>query len=261
MAADFERLISYIENLKDRYYRALSAFHVYQTLHELNGIDVHGKKKAQQNVDTIIKYKNYFIVTKEATRVYFFLELAKLFDTSKQSLHINKVVNFTDANRKKLTAEEFISHNIDRHFAEELAAQYVGISGQDIKDIRQMLEDQKEVIEKLIVYRNSWLAHDDRNRPETLDIYPQEIELLFEVLAKILNALSSKLNSTTSMWSHVKPDAQKDTSLVFEHLTRFEPFRLKEIEEEAVSELKRITNEIAARKTLSNTETQEGSST
>jgi len=59
----------------------------------------------------------------------------------------------------------------------------------------------------------------------------EEIRTLFEVLAKILNSITGRLNSESWTYSHVESDVKDHIKLVVNHLRRFEPYRLKEIEE------------------------------
>lgn len=102
-----------------------------------------------------------------------------------------------------------------------------------------MLAARQPIIKKLITYRGKWLAHDDASKPDIPQISGKEIIKLFEAISKIMNILGGQLNSETWMWSHVKEDATQDTKLVIEHLRRFEPYRLKEIEVEANAELEK----------------------
>lgn len=201
-----------------------------------------GDAEANANIDTINRYKNFFLPTREALRVYFFIELAKLFDDSDQSLHIAKVVNFTESNIKRLNVEAFREYNSaqSREFLVELVKGYEGVSSVDIKDIRDNLNAHKESLDKLTTYRDQWLAHSDLHKIESLDITGVELRELFDLLAKILNSLTGKLNRASTMWDHVEGNTKHDTKLVIDHLRRFEPYRLKEIEAEHEERLKQL---------------------
>jgi len=225
--------------MQSRYHRALAAFHVYDTLMKLAAPNVVGETEAKQNVKIIGEFKDFFLISKEAVRVYFFLEIAKMFDTSNKALQINKVINFTERKIANLTAQDFAEYNNDRQLVGELVATYKGVSHADLQEIREMLDEREPIIKKLLIYRNKWLAHDDIDKPEVPSISAEEIEGLFEALAKIMNTLGSRLNQETWMWSHVKEDSEHHTKLVVDHLKRFEPYRLKEIYAEAETELKK----------------------
>ncbi len=232
--SQFSTLIAYLERLKTQYHLALSAFYVYQTLHEARGIDAVGKETAEANAVVLSHYKEFFIPVMEAVRQLFFLELAKLFDASDDALHLNKVVNYAASNTKRLTREAFFEHNtrLEREFAIELAKQYEGLSRDDLTRIKTLLAAHKETLAKLKDYRDQWLAHNQKKKPDTPLIYPDEIKSLFDIFAQILNIFSGKLMFSTTLWDHVEENVANDTTLVLDHLRRFEPYRLKEIWDE-----------------------------
>jgi uncharacterized protein YehS (DUF1456 family) len=240
MSIEFNTLIKYIDDLRHRYYKTLSAFYAYEGLRELKATNILGATEAEANVKTMNAYKEFFQPTEEALRVYFFLELAKLFDASNQSLHIDKIVNFTESNLKHLTADAFKDYNTEqgREFLNNLTEEYKGVDHADLVEIRESLKAHNEALEKLRVYRDKWLAHEDIKKPELPDITGIELRALFKLLEKILNSLTSKLNSSSTLWDHVEKDVKHHVNLVIDHLRRFEPYRLKEIEEEYNNEVK-----------------------
>jgi len=229
---EFQTLVSYTKAMHKRYFHAIAAFYAYEGLREVVGINIVGQSEAEENAKTIGKYNNFFGPSQEALRVYFFLELAKMFDSSDQALHINKVLNFTESNIKTLTVDAFKEYNQSqsRDFLETLVKEYKGMDSGELKDIREMLNAYKATLEKLNTYRDKWLAHDDINKPELPPITGEEIKSLFDVLAKMLNAITGRLNSESWTYSHVESDAKNHTKLVIDYLRRFEPYRLKEIE-------------------------------
>ena len=242
MSSNFSKIMGYINIMQSRYHRAYGAFNIYDTLMKLSAPNVVGQDEAEQNVKIINDFKDFFHITKEAVRVYFFLELAKMFDTSKRSLQINEVINFTESQLTNLSAKDFTEYNQDRELVNELVKAYDGITQKDLQEIKETLKAQEPVIEKLLTYRNKWLAHDDTEKPEIPIISGEEIEKLFETISKIMNTLGGRLNHETWMWDHVKEYTEQDTKLVIEHLRRFEPYRIKEIYAEADAELEKYKN-------------------
>ena len=89
-------------------------------------------------------------------------------------------------------------------------------------------------------YRDKWLAHDDKKKPKIPSITGEEIKSLFEVLAKMLNTITGRLNSESWSYSQVEDDVKHHVRLVVDHLRRFEPYRLKEIEKEYQINIKAI---------------------
>jgi len=229
MSKEFKTLFEYLKNLRSRYFHALSAFYVYEGLLELSALNISGQKGAEQNIKTMNRFKNFFIMSKEALRIYFLLELAKLFDESKQSLHINKIVNFSGSNIKALSKNDFLEFHQGRTFIDELFKQYKAVDKNDLKEIKTKTKKHEVIIKKLDDYRNQYLAHEDKQKKK-VNINSGEIQELFKLIAEILNLFSSRLDFSTTAYSHVEKECKDDTKRVVEYLNRFEPYRLKEIE-------------------------------
>lgn len=232
-STEFKTLMEYAKEMHHRYFRAISAFYAYESLKEIRAPNLVGQSDAEENAKTMAKYNGFFTPAEESLRVYFFLELAKMFDSSKQALHINKVLNFTASNLKKLTVDAFREYNQSqpRAFLETLVDEYKGMDHKEFVAIRGMLNQHQATLKKLDTYRNKWLAHDDKRKPKLPSITGEEIKDLFEVLAKMLNSITGRLNSESWTYSHVEDDVKHHVRLVVDHLRRFEPYRLKEIEE------------------------------
>lgn len=231
-STEFKTLMEYAKEMHQRYFRAISAFYAFEALKEVRAPNIVGQSDAEENAKTMARYNGLFTPTEEALRVYFFLELAKMFDSSKQALHINKILNFTASNLKKLAVDAFNEYNKSqpRAFLETLVNEYKGMDHKELIVIKEMLNKHKTTLEKLETYRDKWLAHDDKKKPKLPSITGEEIKALFEVLAKMLNAITGKLNSESWTYSHVEGDVKNHIKLVVDHLRRFELYRLQEIE-------------------------------
>lgn len=231
MSKEFNTLIAYVEKLSSRYFHSLSSFYVYEALCEELAPNIVGQQVAEENKVVLQDYINFFILSKEALRVYAFLELAKLFDVSDQSLHVTKIVNYAQGNLLRLNVSDFAEYNQERVFIDSLISSYQGIKTSDLLAIKKEIEKNKDLIEKIKTYRDKYLAHDDIKKVD-VDINGEEIRLLFGLMERILNIFSSRLNSTTSRWDHIEKNAKEHTGLVIDHLKRFKPYRLKEIDDE-----------------------------
>lgn len=232
MSQEFNKLVSYIEVAKKRYFFALSMFYAYEGLCDQLAPNIVGDKMANENVKIFRDFNNFLSPSKEALRVYFFLELAKLFDAADGSLHITKIVNYTQSNIAKLTAADFAEYDQDREFVDILVADYQGISREDLLVIKKELEDHQGIIEKIKTYRDKFLAHDDIKKPE-IEITGEEIRAVLNLLEKVLNLFSSRLISTTSIYDHIEDDTKAQISTFVDHLKRFEPYRIEEVNHEA----------------------------
>jgi len=228
---EFKILMEYVKEMHQRYSQAISAFYVFESLKEVRDPNIVGQINAEENTKIMNKYKIFFTSTEEALRVYFLLELAKMFDSSKQALNINTIFNFTVSNLKKFTVGAFKEYNQNqsRSFLEVLVNEYKKMDRCELTVIKKMLNKHNMTLNKLKKYRNKWLAHDDKKKPKLPSITSEEIRSLFEVLAKILNTITGRLNSESWSYSHVEGDVKHHVKLVVDHLRRFEQYRLKEI--------------------------------
>lgn len=233
MSHEFNTTISYIKNIEERYFKALSAFHIFETFIELVDLNIVGQETSEKNKKIIEKdFSSFFLPSKEALRVYFFLELAKLFDVADDALHVTKIVNYTQSNIAKLTVNDFAeySQGQDPNFIAVLVKEYKGVNHEDLLVIKSEIEKNEDIIKRLKTYRNQCLCHDDKNKDE-VDITGEEIKILFSIIEKIINIFLSKLISTSVMYDNAKIDTKDKTKMVIDYLKRFEPYRIKEIDE------------------------------
>lgn len=238
MSHEFTTIISYIEKMESRYFSALSAFYVYEALREQIAPNIVGQKVAEENVKILSTFNEFFGPSKEALRVYFFIELAKLYDISDESLHLTKIFNYTESNISKLTVDDFTEYHQNREFIDSLIDEYQGIKHEDLASIKSELEKHEDIIKKVKIYRDQYLAHDDIKK-DLVNITGEEIRILFSVLEKILNMFSAKLASSTSIYNHVERNAKGETEMLVDHLKRFEPYRIKEFRKEMEKERKK----------------------
>lgn len=238
MSTEFTTVISRLKKLKERYFFTLSAFYVYEAMRELKAPNIVGEDEVKKNLETMKKFNNFFGIVQEALRVYFLLELAKLFDSSDQALHIMKIINYTESNLKKLSVNDFAEFNQSREFIDELIKNYRGISRDDLQKMKLQLEQHQETIGDLKTYRDKYLAHDDFIKVD-VKLTPERITNLFKILEEILNLFSSRLDISTTLYNRLEERYKDDTKRVIEYLRRFEPYRLKEIEEYYQKELEK----------------------
>jgi len=233
MSQEFNTTILYIKNIEDRYFKALSAFNIFETFIELVDPKIVGQDTLEKNKKIIEKdFNSFFLPSKESLRVYFFLELAKLFDVADNSLHITKIINYSQSNIAKLSVSDFAeySQEQDPNFIAMLIKEYKGVKYEDLLVIQSDIEKNKEIIKRLKTYRDQYLAHDDINKDE-VNITGEEIRKLFNVIEKIIGIFLSKLVSTSIMYDNAKIDTKDKTKMVVDYLKRFEVYRLKEINE------------------------------
>lgn len=231
MASEFVKFQEYIERLRTIYFDALSAFYVYEAIQELIAPNIVGEKEAENNLAVLNRFGGFFVITRHTLNFYFLLELAKMLDSAKQSLHLSKLINFANSNTNKLNVEEFKKLNLGRPFLQELVSGYEGVKKEDFEIIEKKLEATKGIREKIKKYRDQYLAHEDLKKKE-ISISQKEVIEIFSLIAEILNIFSSKTNHSTTTYSYVESDCKSDTRRIVEYLKRFEPYRLEENEKE-----------------------------
>lgn len=231
MANDFVKFQEYLKRLRSIYLHALCAFRVFDEMEKLRAPNIVGEKEAGENNEVINRFKSFFIISRESLNFYFLMELAKLLDDASQSLHLNKLINYVNSNKKKLNIEEFKKINSDRTYLDDLVDRYEGMTKEDFESINNKLEETKDIREKIKTYRDQNLAHEDLKK-ENVNLSYGDIEKIFNLLAEILNIFSNKMDFSSTDYSLAVDESRQDTRDVIEFLKRFEKYRIKEIEEE-----------------------------
>lgn len=235
---DFEKIWKFLERSQERLFGAYGHFQIWEAFMEMRAPNVIGEKKAEENYKTLQYFNNFFGLTIDAHRKIFALELWKFFDKNGDNLSIQKILNCLESKRKKLSIQEFENFNEGRKNLNELVENYKGIKPEDIKKAKELLEENKKIIEELKTFRNQDLAH-DQIKKEKNHFSVEKTKKLFHLAEEILNLLSNNLNNST--WWHFHPSnrAKEDTKSVVEYLQEYEPFRLKKIEIESKRELEK----------------------
>lgn len=209
----------YLKRLRSIYLRATCAFHIFETIEKLLAPNIVGSKKAKENAAIMSRFNNFFQVSRHALKFYFFIELARMLDTAKQSLHLDKLINFAESNRKKINVDEFKNNNQNRSFLQELANNYEGIKKEDLEHIRTKLAKTKPIRDKLIKYRDQNLAHEDINK-EKVAISSKEIYQILDLIAEILNIFSYKTEFSTTTYKFAIDNCIEDTKNIIKYLKK-----------------------------------------
>jgi hypothetical protein len=124
---------------------------------------------------------------------------------------------------------DFEEHYKDRELIEHLVTVYKPITEKTLKECENELDKVDILVEKLRKFRHA-TAHNHTITDE-IRMTVAEVEEIFTVASKIINKLSLVINRNINQPFHGKDSIEHETNLVIEHLKRFEPYRLKEIEE------------------------------
>jgi len=211
MSKEFIGLRERIEELRKAHVRAYQYFYAYDKINELRAPNLVGQKKAKNNADAIGLYKGFLNPSVTALMTGFYVELAKIYDSHDDALHLNKLIDYAEANQKHLTVVDFKELNEDRPFMEELVEKYEGLKNKDLLEIRRNLDEHKDKIQRLKTIRDKHIAHLDLNRKGIKDLTYEEIEQLIILAHDILNVFSQKLDHVTSDYGVIKRQVIEDT--------------------------------------------------
>lgn len=226
MNKEFETLFNYAKKLRSRYINTLSSFKIFEGFNKLSAPNIVGKKKAEKNVKVFNSFKYFFITTKEASRCYFLIELAKFFDIQKKSLTIDKVIDYAEKSVAKLTKQDFLDYHDGRQILPELFDQYKQLSLFDLKKVRKRLNRNREVVRKLKMYRNKYLAHDDIEKIK-IGISAKEIKVLLNIVKSVIGLLYNKLDFSVNSYINFEQGPIRDIDSMMENLIKFKEHSLK----------------------------------
>lgn len=230
MPNEFIEFQNYLKRLRTIYFNALCSFYSYEAIEELKAPNIVGENEAKENVIILNKFK-FFITSRHALNVGFFIELAKILDKHKDDpISLSLLVKYAKNHRHKFTVEEFEKNSKDREFLQELKDRFVGITNKDLEVIDEKIKDLGNLSENIKILRDKYLAHEDKARPEVF-IKNTDIVNIFKIIEEILNIFSYKTDFSTTSYSHIEDECKRDVKNVFEYLKRFEPYRLNEIKE------------------------------
>ena len=221
MSEEFGVLFSYLKRLRNRYTGLLSTWWLFDTMEILRAPNKVGDKKAEANVQVLNGYKGFFIPVREALRVHLFIEIAKFFDTSDQSVHTLKLITIAGGHTDRLSKKDFLEFHRDRKFLDELFAEYEAIKQEDINRLRLGFDKNKELLKKLKVYRDQYLAHDDKKKHE-IKITIKEIKKMLKFIGEILDVFSLKLDFSSTTYALMESQTKRDTHLLFHVLKEHE---------------------------------------
>lgn len=224
----FTKLDTYLMKFRSRYFEALSAFYLFDAIEIAKAPNL--TAEAHENVKVMKMNSTFFTMSRHTLNFYFLIELAKMFDEVGDSLGINRIINYVDANRSSFTKDKFLEHNATRPFAAELAKSYRRISNRELLAIRKLLDNNNIIIKKIIRYRNQNLAHDDVNKNKIV-ITKLEVLKLFRILETILKKFYRKFDFSVNSFSHIRKDCEESFKHLLNNLKKREEYRNKEIEE------------------------------
>lgn len=227
----FNKLFEYAKKLRSRYMNTLAALVLFDRMNELNVTSKVGKKKAEENVKIINFHRYFFFTTKEATRCYLLIELAKFFDQSTQSLTLFKTLEYAENNLSSFSTANFKKNHKDRQIFPELFENYKPLGKEDLNKLRDRLSRNRDKIERLKTYRDKFLAHDDLKKTP-VEITKKDIPVLMKIVKDTVDLLYFKLEFSSNSYKNFKDDPRREIDQFMSSLRKQERQRLAEIERE-----------------------------
>jgi len=224
------KLDSDLNTLHWRYFRAYSAFCVFDTLKYLKSPPHAGKNKVHTNVKTLVAFNEFFRLSEDALNVYFILETAKLFDLDKRSLSIPNLIEKIEKNLPHLNFENYKTFRLDQNgeLSDHFFENFKPINKKDIQAAKRSLKRIEKLIKKVIDHRNESLAHDDLKKKH-VPITRVEFVRLFKTTEKVLNLISTRLLFSSHLYDRVKPDTSRSTRSMLDALTLGQKEKLKRV--------------------------------
>lgn len=226
MSKDFIRFQELLDRLRSTYIRALSAFLIFDELEKLKAPNIVGKEESSNNVDVMNKYNAFFQATIYGLRDISIIELAKIIENHKKSLSLEKLINIAESCKEKMKIEDFSEFNTERNFLEELCEKYEGISAKDILELKESWNSIENIREKIRKFRDQYIAHDDLKKEE-VDISTEELNKVFDVVAKILDKLYYKTNFSTNNYFMIKESSINQTKDLINNLKEIKIIKKK----------------------------------
>ena len=231
---NYAKLRELNSKLKSRYLNTLATFRIYDRFKRLAAPNRVGKRNAEANVKIFSNFKYFFLPIQEATRCYFFIELAKFFDKQNkrnQTLTIDFVLDFAEKNISSFSTEEFIKFHKERKEFLEIFKTYKPLTVDDLTKIRRRIQAHKQIIKNLKDYRDKYLAHDDIEKI-VVNITAHEIRVLLKIVKDTTDLLYRRLDFGHNIYDNFDKEPVYAVDRVVKNLQEYETERLRKLKEE-----------------------------
>jgi len=228
----FKKLFDYSKRIERRYLHFLSAYRLYDEYNKLSAINKVGKKKAETNVKIFNKYKYFILMSKEALRFFFLIELSKFFDEDikrRQTLCIQEIINYALKNIDSFSVEQFKKYHKDRKIIPQLFEKFKSLTKKDLNKILRRIKRNDDIILRLKNYRDKCLAHDDINQVNII-INKKDVSILMKIVKDTIDLMYSKLDFSVIIYDNYNKEPINDINNLIKDLVKQEKVRLSELE-------------------------------
>lgn len=226
----FDTLFERVGQLRSRYLRLLSTFTIYDQFKRMSAPNLVGKRKAENAVKIMSSYRYFFVPIQEATRVHFFIELAKFFDADKrkQSLTLPSILDYSLKHLSHLTVKDFLEFQENRPFIPDILNGYKPLNKKDVLRFKRRLHRNKSVVSKLKTYRDKDLVHDDLKK-EHVPITAGEVKILLKIIQDVIELFYRKLDFASNSYKNFNEEPKDAVNRVIEALQEHERERIRKI--------------------------------
>ena len=209
----YEILKERVDRLREVHLQSIASYYAYEGIQVYRATNLHGEELANKHAEAIGVYKGFFNSAEKALNVNLHLSVAKLFDSHKDALHIEKLLRYTESNQSKLIVEQESDLEGEKEYTAELAKVYAGLDLDDLLEIKADLELAENKIKRLKDIRDQEVAHNNLIKPEKLEYLTyQEFVELIDLSEKILNLISGKIYGDTAYFDPFKKQTIEDTN-------------------------------------------------
>ena len=218
---EFEKLFSEVQQLRKRLLTTIASHKIFDQFNKVVATNIVGKRKAEKNAKVFSNYVYFFTTTKEATRCYFLIELAKFFDIPKprnETRSIFWTLDYAKKNVRRLTKADFVVYHNERQIIPEIFASYKQLEITDLKKFQKRLARNKDLIKRLKTYRDQYLAHDDIKKI-TVKLTVREMEVLIRIVRDIIELFYHKLEFASNSYKNFEEEPVREIDWLVKNLT------------------------------------------
>lgn len=221
MEDEISTLKSRVERLRRLHLKAIGAFNAFEQMQEYRAPNLIGQELAHKHAQAVGVYRGFFNIAENALNTELHISVAKLFDSHKSALHIEKLVNYAEQNQTQITTAQQAALD-DAEVASEIAKVYEGLNRQELLQIKANLGSARDKIERLKNVRDKEVAHVNLAEPELAYLTYQEFADLIGLSEKILNLVSQKLYGDVAWFENYGDQVVEDTKSLLRLISKSE---------------------------------------
>jgi len=211
------------DHLKNRYLFTVASHKIFMELNSLRTTSHKGKITAENNVKVMIKYNSYFQPTKEGTRYFLLIELAKFFEKDSQ-LSLYGILGYMEKNINVLGRKHYEEFHKDKTYLLTGIDTYESLTQDDILRFRRRLKANREKIITLKGYRDQYIAHDDLKKKKYV-INSRDVSVLLKIVRDIIDFNENKFEKASTDYNNFESVPVKNVGKLFKDLREYDKFR------------------------------------